>query len=341
MYIRLLTKLQMQCVIYCRNRTVLLTSFTLFVLLFTYVIYPWFYYAWIWRNSDINHLDFPIASKSNDTVATVPRIIHQTWRDADKIPIDWQQASNSCRSFHPNYQYRLWSDKSARLLIEKEFPCLLSTFDEYPYDIQRADVIRLVVLYVYGGIYLDLDIICLKPLDKLLTFKFILPKTMPVGLSNDFILAEPKSPFLLQVLNDLPKYNRNYWTKYSTVMFSTGPMFLTHEASYYPNRSSINVLSQELYGKYIFNSSLALFRHLKASSWHGNDAAFVKWIYRRRTILFLVLTALFVIINAIIYSIQYRHTLRNVLKKIPSLIKSISNGQSLRYEKIHSNIVLI
>lgn len=42
-------------------------------------------------------------------------------------------------------------------------------------------------------------------------------------------------------------------------------MFLTHEASFYPKRSSINVLSQELYGKYVYNSSRSLFRHLKGN----------------------------------------------------------------------------
>ncbi len=46
-------------------------------------------------------------------------------------------------------------------------------------------------------------------------------------------------------------------------MFSTGPMFLTHEASYYPARSSLDILSPELYGKYVHNSSNSLFRHLK------------------------------------------------------------------------------
>lgn len=46
-------------------------------------------------------------------------------------------------------------------------------------------------------------------------------------------------------------------------MFTTGPMFLTFEASHYPNHSSIDVLSPELYGKYVFNSTVALFRHLK------------------------------------------------------------------------------
>ncbi|CAF2395205.1 unnamed protein product [Rotaria sp. Silwood2] len=328
----------MQCVIHCRNRTIFCSSLTLFILLLAYIIWPWLYIAWVWRKSDINHIDFPIVSKLNHSLMNVPAIIHQTWHDADTIPTDWQQASNSCRSFHSNYEYYLWTDKAARRLIEKEFPCLLSTYDSYPYDIQRADVIRLVVLYVYGGIYLDLDIICLKSLDQLRTYKFVLPKTMPVGLSNDFIVAAPKHPFLLQVLNDLPKHNRNYLTKYSTVMFSTGPMFLTHEASYYPKRSSINVLSGELYGKYIYNSSQSLFRHLKASSWHGNDAAVVKWIYRRRAILFLLSIILFLMIFLLICFIQNYYIIVNLLRKISSIMQSKLNIESLKYDKVHSNI---
>jgi len=200
----------MHCVVQCRTRTLFLWSLTVFLLLLGYILSPWFYAAWIWRKSTIN---FPIVSTSNYNLSKVPAIIHQTWRDVDPMPISWQQASNTCRSLHPNYEYRLWTDNDGRRLIEKEFPCLLATFDSYPYAIQRADVIRLIVLYVYGGIYLDLDIICLKPLDQLRSYEFILPKTKPVGLSNDFIIAQPKHPFLLQILNDLPKFNHNYFTK--------------------------------------------------------------------------------------------------------------------------------
>ncbi len=46
-------------------------------------------------------------------------------------------------------------------------------------------------------------------------------------------------------------------------MFSTGPMFLTNQASSYPDRSFLDILSPELYGKYVSNSSDSLFRHLK------------------------------------------------------------------------------
>ena len=51
--------------------------------------------------------------------------------------------------------------------------------------------------------------------------------------------------------------------RYATVMFSTGPMYITHEASNYVNHSSIDVLSQDLYGKYTHNSTRSFFKHLK------------------------------------------------------------------------------
>jgi mannosyltransferase OCH1-like enzyme len=190
-------------------RRIVLPSFLFLILLSVYIAWPWIHAAYTWRQSTIKTLDFPSSSSIN----SIPRIIHQTYRDNHSIPYQWQQASNSCRTLHSNYQYKFWTDEEGRRLIEKVFPCLLSTFDSYPYNIQRADVIRLVVLYVYGGIYLDFDIICLKSLEQLLHYEFILPRTTPVGLSNDLIISKPKHPFLLKVINNLPKSNRNYFTK--------------------------------------------------------------------------------------------------------------------------------
>jgi mannosyltransferase OCH1-like enzyme len=200
----------MYCGFNGRTRAVLFSCLTASLLLFGFISWPWLCAAWLWQRSTIA---FPLVSPANYTETSVPPILHQTWRDRHTIPSSWQQASNSCRSLHPNYEYRFWTDVEARRLVEKEFPDLLVTFDAYPYDIQRADVIRLVVLYVYGGIYLDMDIICLKELDPLRTYQLVLPKTMPVGLSNDFIVAQPRHPFLLQLLSDLPRSNRNYLTK--------------------------------------------------------------------------------------------------------------------------------
>jgi len=54
-------------------------------------------------------------------------------------------------------------------------------------------------------------------------------QTKPVGFSNDFLVAMPGHPFLGQMLAALPSWNRRFGTKYPTVMFSTGPMFVSYQ----------------------------------------------------------------------------------------------------------------
>ena len=39
---------------------------------------------------------------------------------------------------------------------------------------QKADIIRLILVYLYGGFYMDMDMYCLKKLDGLLEFKLVL-----------------------------------------------------------------------------------------------------------------------------------------------------------------------
>jgi mannosyltransferase OCH1-like enzyme len=58
-------------------------------------------------------------------------------------------------------QPQLWTDKSAREFIASEYPWFLETFDGYQFPIQRADAIRYFVLAYYGGIYIDLDDVCI------------------------------------------------------------------------------------------------------------------------------------------------------------------------------------
>jgi mannosyltransferase OCH1-like enzyme len=55
---------------------------------------------------------------------------------------------------------KFWTDDRARAFIAEEYPCFLEIFDSYPYPIQRADVIRYLILAYFGGIYIDLDNVC-------------------------------------------------------------------------------------------------------------------------------------------------------------------------------------
>ncbi|KAL6759989.1 nucleotide-diphospho-sugar transferase [Haematococcus lacustris] len=213
------------------------------------------------------------AASSN---APVPKILHQTWRDKN-LPARWRAAQQSCIDAHPGYEYRLWTDDDAEQLIASHYPWFLSTFKSYPYSIQRADALRYFVLHRFGGIYLDLDVECLKSLDYLRYVNFSAPKTYPIGISNDVLVSRPQDHFALRLITNLPQWNKWLFVKYVTVMFTTGPMFVTVQYSLHSHKADVAVIPPVVYGKYEVTPD-AYLRHLHGSSWHGKDAKYVFWL---------------------------------------------------------------
>lgn len=197
--------------------------------------------------------------------------------------------SNPSSSASPLSEYMLWTDASSREFIAKEYPWFLDTFDGYTYPIQRADAIRYFILYHYGGVYMDLDIGCQRPMDSLLTFPVILPRTIPVGVSNDLMFAEKNHPFMAQTIRNLIAWDFSWILNYPTVMFSTGPMFLSaqygawtsaHPATLEYPGGEVRILPKSLYGKNALPEEAphSFFSHYYGSSWHADDAAFIGFL---------------------------------------------------------------
>tara|TARA_R110002096_G_scaffold263785_1_gene457277 strand:- start:112 stop:882 length:771 start_codon:yes stop_codon:yes gene_type:complete len=65
--------------------------------------------------------------------------------------------NNNIKNNHFNYVYKLWDKKSCEELINK-YPDFYYYYD-VKYKIMKVDIIRFLILYEYGGIYSDLDII--------------------------------------------------------------------------------------------------------------------------------------------------------------------------------------
>ncbi|KAI0702862.1 hypothetical protein BC835DRAFT_1263362 [Cytidiella melzeri] len=224
----------------------------------------------------------------NVRVEHIPRILHQTWK-SETLPPKWTKISQHCRDIMPDYEYMLWTDASSREFIANEYPWFLDTFDGYTYPIQRADAIRYFVLYHYGGIYLDLDIGCQKRLDSLLTYNIILPRTKPVGVSNDLMFTERKHPFMAQTIHNLISWDYSWILNYPTVMFSTGPMFLSFQYGIWNSGNpptpefpggEVRILPKSLYGKNAQPEDVpnSFFTHYYGSSWHADDAAFIGFL---------------------------------------------------------------
>lgn len=208
----------------------------------------------------------------------IPKIIHQTYINST-IPDRWKEPQQSCIQQHPDYEYKLWTDALSREFIQREYPWFLETFDSYPYPIQRADAIRYFVLAFYGGIYIDLDDGCQRPLTPLLSYPAWVRRTVPTGISNDAMGAIPQHPFFLQVIESLQTYNRNWQVPYITVMYTTGPLFLSVMWKEYLDEKPtgmdrVRLLLPDEYNKH----SWSFFKVTKGNSWHGKDAQTIFWM---------------------------------------------------------------
>lgn len=82
-----------------------------------------------------------------------------------------------------------------------------------------ADIIRLQKLNELGGIYLDIDTICLKPFTDLLNNEFVMGLQSNYGLCNATMLAKPNSRFgklLIESYKTFRSVGRDkYWDEHS------------------------------------------------------------------------------------------------------------------------------
>jgi hypothetical protein len=90
-----------------------------------------------------------------------------------------------------------WWEKSRGLMEEVKIEPPKSIFGNPLRNFShQSDVLRLQLLLEHGGIYLDMDVICLKPLKPLFDYDCVLGKQSDEGLCNAVILAAKGSEFL-------------------------------------------------------------------------------------------------------------------------------------------------
>lgn len=91
------------------------------------------------------------------------RTIHQVWLGPDPLPATYQAYADSWRRHHPDWQYILWTEDDL-----DAFPLFRRLEHLCDHHAQRADLLRICILAVAGGLYVDTDVECLAPWDDLL-----------------------------------------------------------------------------------------------------------------------------------------------------------------------------
>lgn len=101
-------------------------------------------------------------------MGTIPKTTHQIWFQGWKnLPEKYTKNVQSLRILNENWDHMTWDEQSLRAECEKFSPEALVKFDGFSRMMAKLVFGRYVVLYNYGGISIDCDAECLRPLDKI------------------------------------------------------------------------------------------------------------------------------------------------------------------------------
>jgi len=88
----------------------------------------------------------------------------------------------------------------------------------------KSDVLRILKLNEIGGVYLDIDTICVKPYIHLLNNKFVIANEITesgknMGLCNAIMMSEPNSTFIVNWINNYETFFESEgWQEASTIL---------------------------------------------------------------------------------------------------------------------------
>lgn len=157
----------------------------------------------------------------------IPRIIHQTASERRYWPDSWSKCQASVLSVFHDFQYRLWTDSDLEDMVRREFPWFLSVFLDYPAAIFRADAARYMILYLYGGIYIDMDMEVLRNFYHRLAADVpsIVESPFPniEKYQNSLMSSPPRHPFWLEAIRDMAATAHHFR---DSVLDATGPRML-------------------------------------------------------------------------------------------------------------------
>lgn len=95
----------------------------------------------------------------------IPKIIHYCWFGPNPLPKRTKMCLASWKRYCPDYELKLWNEQNSP--INNSFCQEALRYKKWAFV---ADYVRVWALFNYGGIYMDTDMIVIRPLDSLLQY---------------------------------------------------------------------------------------------------------------------------------------------------------------------------
>lgn len=171
----------------------------------------------------------------------IPKIIHLLSKDK-VIPEHYLACFSRITALHPGWEINIYDDDDVNNMVQEQFPGYWELFRSFPAQIQRLDLFRIMIVYLYGGFYLDMDVHCFKPLDPLLNNTLVLAEEKTLAdlelkeihhkhalrIGNYMFGGIQEHPFLLGFMQTAFKNCNQPISTENDILETTGPGLLTN-----------------------------------------------------------------------------------------------------------------
>lgn len=156
-----------------------------------------------------NNGNFEEKSQNITENRRIPKNIFRTFKNDYN-----EELKNSWIKNNPDYNYYFFNDDDCLKLIQENFDNeVYKTYLSLTPGAPRVDLWRCCVLYLYGGVYVDIDCECISNIDEIIKdYDFVVPvdtDKAKYALFNAFMASSPRNNILHHLINKIIYNTKN------------------------------------------------------------------------------------------------------------------------------------
>ena len=117
----------------------------------------------LWYKLNKNNLEkYDYILNFSKNTNEIPKIMHFIWLGNNILPEKYIYYIESWIKNHEDWIFCFWNDDNIPVLINQKY------YDETDVYAMKADILRYELLYIFGGVYVDCDFLCIKNIDNII-----------------------------------------------------------------------------------------------------------------------------------------------------------------------------
>jgi mannosyltransferase OCH1-like enzyme len=190
----------------------------------------------------------------------IPLKIFQTW-NTKNLPIHMNNRVEQLKKNNPRFEHYLYDDNDCREFIKNNFDeNVVNAYDKLIPGAYKADLWRLCVLYIHGGIYMDIKLKCIngfRLIELTENNHFVKDRPGPLTVYNALIVSQKGNPFLwMGICRIIMNVKNNFYG--IDALSPTGPRMLGNIILRRKLRTNIDMAHYEKGGYIIYKNRFVI-----------------------------------------------------------------------------------